>query len=159
MASLTQWTWVWVNSGRRWRTRKPGVLQSMGSQRIGHDFVTEKKQEIYIPLFSTLPLWLCLPLWLFLLLPLIQAYIPLGIALNSFLSPHFELIHSQDSNHHFHADNSQIDIYSSYYLKLTFPAGCPSCHIKFKLNMSQTIIILFPYKLLHFHYIWKLYHN
>ena len=30
MASLTQWTWVWANSRRRWRTGKPGVLQSMG---------------------------------------------------------------------------------------------------------------------------------
>ena len=34
MASPTQWTWVWGNSGRWWRTRKPGVLQSMGSQRV-----------------------------------------------------------------------------------------------------------------------------
>ena len=32
MASLTQWTWVWVGSGTRWCTGKPGVLQSMGSQ-------------------------------------------------------------------------------------------------------------------------------
>ena len=31
MASPTQWTWVWANSGRWWRTGKPGVLQSMGS--------------------------------------------------------------------------------------------------------------------------------
>ena len=31
MASLSQWTWVWGNSGRQWRTGKPGVLQSMGS--------------------------------------------------------------------------------------------------------------------------------
>ena len=30
MASQTQWTWVWANSGRQWRTGKPGVLQSMG---------------------------------------------------------------------------------------------------------------------------------
>ena len=38
MASLTQWTWVWVRS-RSWRwTRKPGVLQSMGSKRIGQDW-------------------------------------------------------------------------------------------------------------------------
>ena len=29
MASVTQWTWVWANSGRQWRTGKPGVLQSM----------------------------------------------------------------------------------------------------------------------------------
>ena len=37
MASLTQWTWVWANYGRWWRTGKPGVLQFMGSQRVGHD--------------------------------------------------------------------------------------------------------------------------
>ena len=37
MASPTQWTWVWVNSGSRWWTGKPGMLQSMASQRIGHD--------------------------------------------------------------------------------------------------------------------------
>ena len=30
-------TWVWANSGRWWRAGKPGVLQSMGSQRVGHD--------------------------------------------------------------------------------------------------------------------------
>ena len=41
MASLTQWTWVWVNSGSWWWTGRPGVLQSMGSQRVGHDWVTE----------------------------------------------------------------------------------------------------------------------
>ena len=41
MASLTQRTWVWASSGRWWRTGKPGVLQSMGSQRVGHDWVTE----------------------------------------------------------------------------------------------------------------------
>ena len=41
MASLTQWTWVWVSSGSwRW-TGKPGVLRSMGSQRVGHDWATE----------------------------------------------------------------------------------------------------------------------
>ena len=37
MTSLTQWTWVWASSGRWWRTGKPGVLQSMGLQRVGHD--------------------------------------------------------------------------------------------------------------------------
>ena len=37
----TQWKWVWVNSGSWWWTGKPGVLQSMGSQRVGHDCVTE----------------------------------------------------------------------------------------------------------------------
>ena len=41
MASLTRWTWVWVNSRSWWWTEKPGVLQSMGSQRIGHNWGTE----------------------------------------------------------------------------------------------------------------------
>ena len=41
MTSLTRWTWVWVNSGSWWWTRKPGVLQFMGSQRVRHDWVTE----------------------------------------------------------------------------------------------------------------------
>ena len=40
-ASLTQWTWVWVNSGSWWWTGRPGVLQSMVLQRVGHDWVTE----------------------------------------------------------------------------------------------------------------------
>ena len=42
MASPTQWTWVWVNSGSWWWTGRPGVLQSMGSQRVGHDWTTER---------------------------------------------------------------------------------------------------------------------
>ena len=41
MASLTQWTWIWVNSGSWWRTGRPGVLRFMGSQRVGHDWATE----------------------------------------------------------------------------------------------------------------------
>ena len=41
MASLTQWTWVWVSSGSWWWTGKPGVLQSMGSQRVRHAWATE----------------------------------------------------------------------------------------------------------------------
>ena len=41
MASPTQWTWVWASSGRWWRTGKPGVLQFMGSQQVGHDLVTD----------------------------------------------------------------------------------------------------------------------
>ena len=42
MESLTQWTWVWANSGRWWRTGKPSVLQFMGSQRVGHDWATKQ---------------------------------------------------------------------------------------------------------------------
>ena len=41
MASLTRWTWVWVNSGSWWGTGRPGMLQFMGLQRVGHDWVTE----------------------------------------------------------------------------------------------------------------------
>ena len=41
MASLTQWTWVWVSSGSWWWTAKPGMLQSMGLQRVKHDWVIE----------------------------------------------------------------------------------------------------------------------
>ena len=44
MASLTQWTWAWANSGRKRRTGKPGMLQSMASQRVGHNWVTEQQQ-------------------------------------------------------------------------------------------------------------------
>ena len=41
MASLTWWTWVWVSSGSWWGIGKHGVLQSMGSQRVRHDWATE----------------------------------------------------------------------------------------------------------------------
>ena len=41
MASLMRWKWVWVCSGSWWWTGKPDVLHSMGSQRVGHDGVTE----------------------------------------------------------------------------------------------------------------------
>ena len=41
MASPTQRTWVWVNSGSWWWTGRPGMLQSIGSQRVGHNWETE----------------------------------------------------------------------------------------------------------------------
>ena len=41
VASLTQWTWVWASSRSWWWTGKPGVLQSMESQRFRHNWVTE----------------------------------------------------------------------------------------------------------------------
>jgi len=54
MASLTRWTWVWVNSLSWWWTGRPGVLRFMGSQRVGHDWATElnwtvlkEKKELY----------------------------------------------------------------------------------------------------------------
>ena len=45
MASPTQWTWVWESSGTWWRTGKPGLLQSMGSQIVGRDWVSEQRQQ------------------------------------------------------------------------------------------------------------------
>ena len=44
MTSSTQWTWVWANSRRWWRTGKPGVLQSLRSKRVGHNRETEQQQ-------------------------------------------------------------------------------------------------------------------
>ena len=41
MASPTQWTRVWVGSRSWWWTGRPGVLQSMGSQRVRHNWATE----------------------------------------------------------------------------------------------------------------------
>ena len=41
MALPTRWTWVWVSFGSWWCTGKPGVLQSMGSQRVGHNWATK----------------------------------------------------------------------------------------------------------------------
>ena len=64
MASLIQWTWVWVNSRSWWWTGKPGVLQSMWSQRVRHDWATERNWTEFLlrssisrspPPFSNLP--------------------------------------------------------------------------------------------------------
>ena len=41
MASPTWWIWVWVSSGSWWWTGKSGMLQSMASQRVGHNWATE----------------------------------------------------------------------------------------------------------------------
>ena len=47
MASLIQCTWTWANSGRWWETGKPGFLQSMWSQRVGHDLTMVQQQKQY----------------------------------------------------------------------------------------------------------------
>ena len=41
MTSSTRWTWVWVDAGSWWWTRRPGVLQFMGSQIVRHNLATE----------------------------------------------------------------------------------------------------------------------
>ena len=48
MASLNQWTWVWVNSGRWWWTGRPGVLQFMGWQRVGATELNWTEQHLEI---------------------------------------------------------------------------------------------------------------
>ena len=48
MASPTQWTWVWVNSRSWWWTGRPGMLQFMGSQRVGHNWATELNWNDYL---------------------------------------------------------------------------------------------------------------
>ena len=53
MASLTQRTRAWANSGRPWRTGKRGVLHSMGSQRVGHDWATEQQRSEEEPSLTT----------------------------------------------------------------------------------------------------------
>ena len=47
MASVTQWTWVWASSRCSWRRGKPGMLQSVGLQIVGQDWVTEQQQLPY----------------------------------------------------------------------------------------------------------------
>ena len=51
MASLTRSTWLWVNSGSWGWTGRPGVLWFMGSQRVGHDWVTELNWTYFELLF------------------------------------------------------------------------------------------------------------
>ena len=45
LASLLQWTKTWANSRRWWGTGRPDVLQSMGSQRVRHNWATEQQQQ------------------------------------------------------------------------------------------------------------------
>ena len=57
MASPTQWTCVWASFGSWWWTGKPGVLQSMGSQRVGHDWATELNWTESLSGFWKLKMW------------------------------------------------------------------------------------------------------
>ena len=47
LAAPTRWTRVWVDSRSWWWTGRPGVLQSMGSQRVGHDWATELNDTLF----------------------------------------------------------------------------------------------------------------
>ena len=63
MTSPTQWAWDWVNSRSWWWTWRPDVLQSMGSQRVRHDWGTDWTELILWILFSTLWLGISLSYW------------------------------------------------------------------------------------------------
>ena len=56
MASPTQWTWVWVVSGSWWWTGKAGMLRSIGSQRVRHDWATELNWTLTSELYPSLSL-------------------------------------------------------------------------------------------------------
>ena len=66
MASLTQWKWVWVDSGSCWWTGRPGALRFMGSQRVGHDLATELNlTEYYMMRMSySLTIYPMMGIWL-----------------------------------------------------------------------------------------------
>ena len=51
--TLTQWTGAWANSGRLWNTGKPGVRQSMGLQRVRHDWATQQQWSMSARLLCT----------------------------------------------------------------------------------------------------------
>ena len=53
MASLTRWTWVWASFGSWWWIGKPSMLQSMGSQIVRHDRVTELNWYMHIIIGAT----------------------------------------------------------------------------------------------------------
>ena len=68
MATPTQWTWVWVDSGIWWWTGRPGVLWFTGLQRVRHDWVTELN---WTELGIIKILWDLVPAYLFIPLPAI----------------------------------------------------------------------------------------
>ena len=57
MASVAWWTWVWASSGSWWWTGKPCMLQSTGSQSVGHNWMTELNWSLTLPTKINLTLW------------------------------------------------------------------------------------------------------
>ena len=58
--SLTRWTWVWASSWSWWWTGRPGMLQSMGLQRVGHDWAIELNWPCNFIIVSLKKIKLCL---------------------------------------------------------------------------------------------------
>ena len=57
MTSPIQWTWAWTNSGRWWGTGRPSMLQSMESQRFGHNLETKQQQQSIVILLVVILCW------------------------------------------------------------------------------------------------------
>ena len=76
MASPTQWTWVGVNSGSWWWTGRPGVLQSMGSQRVKHDWATELNWCYQVQIPNVLKMCNWWSMWNFILFLQIRIFRP-----------------------------------------------------------------------------------
>ena len=57
--SMTRWTWLWISSGSWWWTGNPGMLQSTGSQRVGHNWATELNWDIctFVKIHCTTHWW------------------------------------------------------------------------------------------------------
>ena len=91
MASPTQWTWVWASSDCWWWTGKPGVLQSMGSQKVGHNWATELNWlvalilVISIYVFSNFTIWISTRFFLFSVFLFISGHLILSLGMLCFL--------------------------------------------------------------------------
>ena len=120
MASPSQWTWVWVDSGSWWWTGRPCVLQSMGLQRAGHDWATELNWTELFPWF---------PLHSTFLIILLALWLPLhGVLYDlSYLCPFLKCSCSSDSSSHFtySPDSVSSQIYKQVDSLPAEPQGKP----------------------------------
>ena len=102
MASPTQWTWVWVDSGIWWWTGRPGVLRFRGSHRVGHDWMAELN---WTELFSSISLhWSLRKAFLSLLAILWKSafrWIYLSFSPLPFTSLLFSTLYKASSDNHF----------------------------------------------------------
>ena len=79
MASLTQWIQVWANSGKWWRTGKPGVLQSIRLQRDGHNLETEQQGTSQVVQWLRFPAPNAVP-WVYLVLYHLLTFCPISFS-------------------------------------------------------------------------------
>ena len=106
MASLTWWTWVWVNSRSWWWTGRPGVLQFMGSQRVGHDWATELNWTEVVKVVQSCPI-LCNPID-YTVHGILQARILEWVAIPFSLIPQYKLVSFLVKNRFPHCFSSML---------------------------------------------------